>query len=298
MPAGFRYPPLKWLMAFEAAARHMSFTAAAEELGLSQATVSYQIKCLEGMVGSQLFERKPRHLQLTDIGQAYLPAIRRTFDELFASTAGLFAQVGQNHITVRVAISFMVLCLGPRLSDFRARHPAIRINFWSSIWASSEDTSAADLDIRFGLGTWPGYEATLLANDSAILVCSPQMAESLRTIDDLALLPPDRMIDVAGQDDLWRRAMLKYAGIPTISSGPRVDTTLAAAELACSSVGVVLLSKLFARPYLNSGRLVAPLDLELELKRAHYLLQPAARKRPPAEVLLFRDWLLRTDWSG
>lgn len=73
---GYKLPPLKWLMSFEAVARHLSFTAAAEELGLSQAAISYQIKCLEGVVGAPLFERRPRHVQLTDVGQTYLPPVR------------------------------------------------------------------------------------------------------------------------------------------------------------------------------------------------------------------------------
>ncbi|MFT5505770.1 MAG: LysR family glycine cleavage system transcriptional activator [Gammaproteobacteria bacterium] len=154
MTTGYKLPPLKWLMSFEAAARHLSFTAAAQELGLSQAAVSYQIKCLEGKIGFPLFDRKPRNLQLTDIGHAYLPSIRRVFDELTTSSAGLFGEIGQNTITVRVAISFMVLCLAPKLQEFKAAHPEININFWSSVWANSDDSVNADVDIRFGLGNW------------------------------------------------------------------------------------------------------------------------------------------------
>lgn len=297
MPSGYRLPPLKWLMSFEAAARHLSFTAAAEELGLSQAAISYQIKCLEGMVGFPLFERKPRNLQLTDVGHTYLPSVRRAFDELFASTAGLFGPIGQTVVTVRVAISFMVLCLAPRLGAFREAHPEITINFWSSIWANADAAADADLDIRFGLGNWPGYDAEVMARDSALLVGSPELARQFTGPQDLLHLSADRMITVAGQDDLWRRAMLDLEGGPPAGAGLRVDTSLAAAELAASGVGLTFLSRLFSRPYLQSGRLVAPFHLELEMARSHYLLQPTARKRPAPEVLLFRDWLLQIDWA-
>lgn len=298
MSLGYKFPPLKWLMSFESAARHMSFTAAAEELGLSQAAISYQIKCLEGMVGSPLFERKPRNLQLTDIGHAYLPSIKRAFDELFTSSAGLFGQIGQNVVTVRVAISFMVLCMGPKLKDFRAAYPEININFWSSIWANADDTINADIDIRFGLGNWPGYESTRIAPDAAILVCNPDLARKVASPEDIHNIATDQMINVVGQDDLWRRAMLKLTGKPVASAAFRVDTTLAAAELASSGVGFALLSRLFTKPYLESGRLVRPFDFELEMARSHYLLQPTAKMRPAAEVLIFRDWLLETDWSA
>jgi LysR family glycine cleavage system transcriptional activator len=294
----YKFPPLKWLMSFEAAARHMSFTAAAEELGLSQAAVSYQIKCLEGMINAPLFDRKPRNLKLTDVGQAYLPPIRQAFDDMFASTAGLFGNPGEKVITVRVAISFMTRCLAPALKEFYALHPDIKINFWSSIWANSQETGEADLDIRFGNGDWAGYEATRMTSDSAILVSSPQNAHLVRCAEDLASVPASRIITVAGFDDLWRRALLPSGQRPALGQGLRVDTTIAACELVASNVGMGFLSKLFAREDIAQGRLVTPGDIELKMARAHYLLQPRARKRPTPEVLIFKEWLLGRDWQA
>ncbi len=292
----YKFPPLKWLMSFEAAARHMSFTAAAEELGLSQAAVSYQIKCLESMIKAPLFERKPRNLKLTDIGHAYLPPIRRAFDEMFASTAGLFGKPGEKVVTVRVAISFMTRCLAPALCEFYALHPDIKINFWSSIWANSEESAEADIDIRFGAGDWAGYDATRITNDTAILVSSPRNAHMVQSPEDLANIPAGMIINVAGFDDLWRRALLPTKQRPALGQGIRVDTTIAASELVASNVGFAFLSKLFSCDEIEQGRLVTPGDIELRMARAHYLLQPRSQKRPETEVLIFKDWLLSREW--
>lgn len=296
MAKTYKFPPLKWLMSFEAAARHMSFTAAAEELGLSQAAVSYQIKCLESMIKAPLFDRKPRNLKLTDVGQAYLPPIRRAFDEMFASTAGLFGNPGEKVVTVRVAISFMTRCLAPALGEFYALHPDIKINFWSSVWANSEESAEADIDIRFGAGGWAGYDATRMASDTAILVSSPENAHMVRHREDLANIPASMIITVAGFDDLWRRALLPTRQRPALGQGIRVDTTIAASELVAANVGFAFLSRLFSRGEVEQGRLVMPGEIELKMARAHYLLQPRSQKRPEAEVLIFKEWLLSREW--
>ncbi|UXX81729.1 LysR family transcriptional regulator [Roseovarius pelagicus] len=296
MSNSYKFPPLKWLMSFEAAARHMSFTAAAEELGLSQAAVSYQIKCLESMIKAPLFERKPRNLRLTAVGQAYLPPIRRAFDEMFASTAGLFGNHGEKVVTVRVAISFMTRCLAPAMKDFYRQHPEIRVNFWSSIWANSDEADEADIDIRFGAGDWTGYDTTLLANDTAVLVSSPENASMVQRSEDLANIPERMMINVAGYDDLWRRALVQTDIRPALGKGIRVDTTIAASELVAAGAGFAFLSKLFSHSDLESGRLVMPGDIELKMERAHYLLQPKSQKRPGTEVLIFKEWLLAQRW--
>ena len=296
MSNSYKFPPLKWLMSFEAAARHMSFTAAAEELGLSQAAISYQIKCLESMIDAPLFERRPRNLRLTSVGQAYLPPVRRAFDEMFASTAGLFGNPGEKVVSVRVAISFMTRCLAPAMKEFYALYPDIKINFWSSIWANSEETEDADIDIRFGTGDWPGFVSTLITNDTAILVSSPENAHMIKTREDLASVPENMMINVAGYDDLWRRALVHTDKRPRFDHGIRTDTTMTGAELVAAGVGFAFLSKLFTRNDLSNGRLVTPGNIELKMERAHYLLQPQSKKRPAREVLVFKEWLLGKDW--
>ncbi len=270
----------------------MSFTAAAEELGLSQAAVSYQIKCLETMIKAPLFERRPRNLRLTAIGQAYLPPIRKAFDEMFASTAGLFGNHGEKVVTVRVAISFMTRCLAPAMKEFFDLHPGIRINFWSSIWANSDEADEADIDIRFGTGDWAGYDATLITNDTAILVSSPDNAHMLQSREDLTKIPVSMMINVAGYDDLWRRALVETDFRPALGKGIRVDTTLAASELVAAGAGFAFLSKLFSGRDLELGRLVKPGNIELEMERGHYLLQPKSQKRPDPDVLIFKEWVI------
>ncbi|MEM7226281.1 MAG: LysR substrate-binding domain-containing protein [Pseudomonadota bacterium] len=297
MADGYRFPALKWLMSFEAAARHLSFTAAAEELGLTQAAISYQIRMLESQVGFPLFERRPRHLRLTDMGHAYLPSVRKAFDELFASTTGLFGPIGERSVTIRVAVSFAVLCLAPRLKDFQARYPAIKVRVWSSIWANAIQSTEADFDIRFGAGKWPDYDATLLTPEQAVVVCSPNFAAGLAPSTGLGDLPAEQMISVAGQDDLWMRARAEGGAAAPLGGGFKVDTSLASAELAASGIGCAILLRRFAMPYLRAGRLVTPFTLDLGLSRSHYLLMPIGRERPRPEVLLLRDWLLALDWD-
>ena len=206
MSRRYALPPLKWLMAFEASARHLSFTAAADELGLTQAAVSYQIRMLETQLGFPLFERRPRQLRLTDMGHAYLPAVRRAFDSLLSSTAALFGQMGQRPVTIRVAISFAVLCLAPRLEEFRTLYPGVKLRVWSSIWANATEPAQADFDIRFGDGKWSGYESTRLADEEAVLVCSPALPTPPRSTEDVARIPASRRISIAGQEELWERA--------------------------------------------------------------------------------------------
>ena len=298
MSVGYRFPALKWLMSFEAAARHLSFTAAAEELGLTQAAISYQIRMLEQQVGFPLFDRRPRHLTLTDMGHAYLPSVRKAFDELFASTTGLFGPMGERSVTIRVAVSFAVLCLAPRLKLFQDLYPEIKVRVWSSIWANALQSTEADFDIRFGDGKWPDYDATLLTAEELAVVCSPVFAAGLSGPGAVLELPAHQMIGVAGQDDFWIKLRGQGVSEVPVGAGYKVDTSLAAAELAASGLGCAILLKRFAMPYLQSGRLVMPADLGLGLSRAHYLLMPIGRERPRPEVLLLRDWLLAVDWEG
>ena len=298
MTEGHSIPPIKWLLAFEAAARHMNFTAAGEELGLTQAAISYQIKSLEAQIGFPLFERRPRHLRLTDMGHAYLPSVRKAFDELSASTAGLFGPLGEGSVTIRVAISFAMFCLAPRLRDFRALYPSINVRIWSSIWANAMPATEADFDIRFGDGKWSGYETIHLTEESAVLVCSAELAKDFNSLDAVTRIQANQIISIAGQDDLWMRIFRETGARPPVGGGCKVDTSLVGAELAESGFGYAVLLKRFAAPFLRDGRLVAPLSIEFPLAKSHYLMMPVRNQRPRPEVLILRDWLLDLDWDA
>lgn len=285
-------PPLNWLRAFEAAARHTSFTAAATELGLTPAAVSHQVRSLEKDLGFALFERLPRSLQLTDMGRAYLPSVRKAFDELSASTAGLFGPMGGQAVTVRAPITTAVLWLGPRLTSFKAAYPEIDVRLASTLWADALTPEDIDIDIRLGHGRWPGFEAELLWNESAVPLCSPAYYTDQGKPKTLAALAGLDLIHITGYEDFWMR--LFHAGQvegPSAQRGFRVDTSLAALEMAAAGLGCTMVLGSFARRDLETGRLVRPLEIDLPLDQSHYFVMPDDGRRLRPEALLFRDWL-------
>lgn len=286
----YQLPPLNWLRAYEAAARHSSFTAAAGELGLTPAAISHQVRSLEKRIGFTLFERLARGLRLTDMGSAYLPSVRKAFDDLSASTVGLFGPVGEKPITVRAPVSYAVLCLAPRLKSLQRAFPQISVRLCSAIWADAIEAEAADVDIRFGDGLWPGYESRLIVNEGAVPVCAPDWP---RTGEQIVELARREVIQIMGCEDLWTR-LLHLVGASDVvpSTGYKVDTSLAAAEMAAVGMGSALVLRCFADPFVKSGRLIVPVDVELPLEQSHHLLLPEGQHRARPEVLLFREWLL------
>jgi LysR family transcriptional regulator, glycine cleavage system transcriptional activator len=283
----YRLPPLQWLRAFEASARHASFTAAARELAVTPAAVSHQIRSLEGVLGYRLFERQPRSLQLTDMGKAYLPPVRKAFEELSISTAGLFGLEGDLPLNVRVPVSFAVLWLAPRIGRFIAAYPKLRIRLFSVIWADSAPGDRADVDIRFGHGKWPGYTSSLLINEPSVAVCHPGL-----DVHGLEGIGQARLIHIMGLEDEWFR-LFRSAGLVMRPEHPfvTVDTSLAALELAAAGEGAAVVLERFAAVYERQGRIRRVPDLSLAQDQGHYFLAQEGSGPMRPEVLLFRDWL-------
>jgi len=286
---GYRLPNLNWLRAFECAARLRSFTAAAEELNLTQAAVSHQIRSLESMFGVQLFIRRSRTLDLTDMGKAYLPSVRGAIEELAFSTQGLFGPPTRNTVTVRAPISLGVLWLAPRLKQFRRQYPGIDVRVVSEIWADSIADRDVDVDIRLGSGAWAGYRAQRLAGESIVPVCAPGALETIRSVADLKAR---EMVHILGFEDHWAKCF-SNAGLdydPALV-GLSVDTTLAAVEIVVADGGVALILKRFAVDLARAGRVAIPIPLEIQLDQAHHMLVPAADVRLSADVGRFKTWL-------
>lgn len=286
---GYRLPNLNWLRAFECAARLRSFTSAAEELHLTQAAVSHQIRSLESMFGVQLFIRRSRTLDLTDMGKAYLPSVRGAIEELAFSTQGLFGPSTRNTVTVRAPISLGVLWLAPRLKQFRAQHPGIDVRIVSEIWADSISDRDVDVDIRLGAGAWAGYRAQRLADESIVPVCAPGACETIASVADLKA---HEMVHILGFEDHWAKCF-SNAGLdydPDLI-GISVDTTLAAVEIVAADGGVALILKRFAVDLARAGRVAIPVPIEIRLEQAHHMLVPAADFRLSADVDRFKTWL-------
>lgn len=285
-------PPLLLLRAFEAAARTSSFTAAAKELNLTQAAVSYQVRALEEHLGFALFERKPRGVRLTAMGVAYLAPVRKAFDDLAISTVGLFGARTRVHLLVQAPVSFAALWLAPRLPLFFAAHPNIEVRLSSTIWDTAAPDDATDLEVRYGDGRFQGYVAERLLNQNLVVACSPALLARAPTPLDLAALVGNQMIHIMGHETHWLGvlAALKIGDIDAIP-GPTVDTTVAALELAASGAGCVLTHPLFLQAYLRTGRLVLPSGQTFADPQSFYVVAPDRPQRTRREVRVFLDWL-------
>lgn len=284
-------PPLPWLRAFEAAARHQSFTAAAQELNLTQAAVSHQVRSLEKYLGVALFERLARTLRLTEIGSAYLPPLRQSFDDIAAATAGLFGPVGRRTLVIRAPVSFVSLWLASRIHRFTEAYPTITLRIVSSVWAHAPAEEGSDVDIRFGDGVWPGYQAELIHRFPAIAVCRPDLLADGDETARLIALSQMPLIHVTGYEDLWQRVFQPAGIVLPPYTGVNIDTTIGALEFAAAGFGATMVQTCFAEPYIASGRLVRALAAEVPLDAAHYILTSEGAKKTPPEALLFRNWL-------
>jgi len=183
-----KLPPLNALRAFEAAARALSFKRAAEELHVTQAAVSHQVRALEAQLGLELFVRKHRALELTPAGARYLPALSEAFDRLDDATLALRARPRTSRLVLSVVPSFAANWLVPRLGGFRARHSGIDLVVLSSSELVDFTRDAVDVGIRFGPGAWPRVRADLLFGEEYLAVVSPKLARgkrALRKPDDL-----------------------------------------------------------------------------------------------------------------
>jgi LysR family transcriptional regulator, glycine cleavage system transcriptional activator len=288
----FDLPPLNWLRAFEAAARHLSFTNAAHELHLTQAAISKQVKLLELQLRQQLFVRLPRSLVLTKSGEAYLPKVRDAFERLDAGTQEVFGRQRRAVVTVRCAVSFAVNWLAPRLPDFIAKHPASKIRLVSSVWSDTDDANRFDLDIQYGTGSWNNAVCHRLTQETLRPLCAPSLVQgkgSLRTPTDLQ---KHRLLHVIGYQEGWA-TWLGAAGVSDIDpgSGLQCDTSLFAFELAASGGGVALGRTSLIGKDIQLGRLVAPFALAVPIEEAFYLITPK-HDTLPDDGQLFVAWMV------
>lgn len=292
----YQLPPLPAVQAFEASARHESFAAAARELFLSQAAVSHRVRQLELTLGYKLFYRKPRKLALTELGKAYLPSVRKTLDDLSVSTTGLFGPIGSKvpSLTVRAPISFATLWLAPRLELFCDAYPGIDIRMKTSIWTGGLEEEPADIEVRNGHGAWDGYFAERLMQDVAIPMCSPSTLRKEGAVSNVEDFNNSKLVHILSLEDLWQR-LIRSNGMEgeVQMNGIIVDSTVAALELASSSLRYTIAPLQLAKSYIETGRLVVAHPVQLELESANYLLIPAKQKSMKPETLLFRDWLLQ-----
>jgi len=309
----YRLPPLNALRVFEAAARHLSFKEAANELSITQAAVSHQIKSLEDYLGVQLFKRAGRGVQLTEAARACLPKLREGFDSLAAAVEMIHVRADETDLQITAPPVFTARWLMPRLADFAKREPKIDVRVVSSskmVDAGALDSAAlvGNLDLRsetsgveihLGAGDYPGYRADRLFGVSTVAVASPQLVRGrspIREPADLAhhtLLHDDAM-DLVAHGHAWQK-WLEVAGVADKidgTHGPHFSSNILSLEAASQQLGVALALRPMVDADLASGRLCAPFKVELKPQSAYYLVCPEVIAERPA-VAAFRSWLLQ-----
>jgi LysR family glycine cleavage system transcriptional activator len=286
-------PTLSWLRAFESAARTSSFAAAAAELNLTAGAIGYQIRALEAHLGFALFERLPRGVKLTPMGVAYLPSVRNAFEEIADSTLGLFGGTERVKVTVHAPVSLTALWLAPQLPAFMAANPGIDIRMSSLVWDNAAPDESTDLEIRYGTGNWHGYRSEHLLKQGIVVVCSPGLLQAAHRHGDVATFVSRHLVSIIGYEKHWLRVRrgLQIED-PATNSGPTVDTTIAALELAANGAGCALTHRVFLAAYFASGRLVRAVDREFADDSSFFVCTPQRRQRTRRQVQLFRDWLI------
>jgi len=289
----FQLPPLAGLLAFEVAARYDNFAKAAKELNLTQSAVSHRVRMLESYLGYPLFERLPRGLKLTESGKAYLPSIRKSFEQIFSSTAGIFGRKDKGMLTIRAPVSYTALWLSPIITSFRSLYPGIQIRLTSSVWAEDLASEEIDIDFRLGFGYWPNCVSMPILTETVVPVCNPDN-EALKSnqLIQLADIASQPLIHVMGIEDLW----MKYFAEANISlvikaSDIHVDSAVAALEIAARSDSIALIQKRFLPAYFSTGRLCTAFNIEMEIEQGVYLVEPDSPKQIKPEAILFREWL-------
>lgn len=292
-----RLPPLNALRAFEAAARHLSFNAAAAELHVTPAAISHQIKALEADLGVKLFRRLNRAVRLTDAGQACLPELRDAFDRLAEAVARARRADTGGILTVSSSPALAAKWLMPRFERFRAAHPDIDLRVDASMHLVDFTREDVHVGLRYGRGNYPGLHTELLLRSEVFPVCAPALldgAHPLRTPEDLqhhTLIHDETLaLDPSCPDwAMWLRA----AGVATVNParGLRFNQIALALDAAMSGRGVALARNVFAAADLTAGRLVRPFGAAIPVDFAVYVVLPPALLEVP-KVRAFRDWLL------
>jgi LysR family glycine cleavage system transcriptional activator len=289
-----RLPSLNGLRAFEAAARHLSFTNAAAELNVTQTAISHQIRRLEEELGVRLFVRQNRALALTPEAAQYLPGVRAAFNDLRFATDRLLHKDNENVLTVSTLASLAAKWLLPRLPVFQEAHPGIDVRITTSTTLVDFKSGGVDAAIRYGRGHWPGLRADWLMADELFPVCSPALitgSRPLRCPEDLA--HQTLLHTSAGYNDDWR-LWLTAAGLPPdISKHPGLtfDLILVTVQAAIDGLGVAMGRTSYVEADIAKGRLVVPFKIALPADAGFYLVSPEARADSP-KLSAFRHWLV------
>ncbi len=284
-----RLPPLSAVRVFEAAARRQNFTAAAAELGMTQAAVSYQIRLLEERLGMPLFARIKGRVSLTEAGRRIAPLVASAFEILGDAFSGLVAE-DQALLSISTAQTFATTVLAPRLGDFQIRHPDLAVRLSTDNRIVDFSTGEFHAAIRMGRGGWPGLRCHFLFRLNLSPICGAEFAAAHRLDHPAQLLDLPRL---SPGDDWWNDwfALFGIAARDGADQGLELDNQVMEANAVLSGAGIALMTPMFWRRDLAAGRLVQPFpDLYLS-SRSYWLVYPEGR-RNQAKIATLRDWML------
>ncbi len=286
-----RLPPLNSLKAFEAAARRLSFTLAADELHVTQAAISHQVKSLEEYLQTPLFVRYPRKLELTEPGEALMHQLSKCFDEMDSAISGLLQQHNRQSLKLRMGSAFAAKWMSPRLPEFSQQYPEIDLSFNYSQVIANFDSTNVDICITFGNGEWPGLEAYPIIHLDFFPVCSPALVHRYGDITS-----PHQLADLPLLHDLdyytWTQWLLQV-GADDINPrrGSILDDSNVLMQAAIDGQGVAMCSTALVSDHLAAGHLVRLFDDTFVSRWAYHLAFPSKHANNPS-IIAFRDWLL------
>lgn len=290
-------PPLSAIRVFEAAARHLNFTRAADELGMTQAAVSYQIKLLEERVGGPLFLRRPREVALTEAGQRLAPQLRDAFDTLREAFADL-ADQSEGTLTINTMHTFAANWLAPRLGTFNLAHPNIAVRLETTTRVVDFAREEVDVVVRSGKGIWPGLVSTKLFDVHFTPMIAPQLAEEVGGINE----PKDVLkVPLLDPRDEWWIIWFKAHDLPleelAKQTSPSFNMMTLDAEAAMAGMGITLLMPEYFQRELEQGRLIMPFKRTINQDSGYWLAYPEGRRNVP-KIRVFRDWIVAEAASG
>ncbi len=275
-------PPLTWFRAFEAAARRLSFTAAAEELHLTQSAISQQVRSLELRLGVTLFQRKPRGLALTDEGRQLLPEVSGALDTLAGVARRYEPSKSQAQLTVAASVSVIQCVITPAMNRLREELPGVKLRLMSTVWPDDFRSADTDVEIRFGSSHLVGDGAQRLLPDDLVVLASSAVKVDKNRLQDFPL------IETVGTTDGWQQ-WVELAGYPeTLEPSLFVDYHGAAIAFATAGAGLTLTSSLIATPLIASGQLQQVRPEVLPSRDGYFL----ALRNPQDETAnRFAEWL-------
>lgn len=284
-------PPLSAIRVFEATARHLSFTRAAEELGMTQAAVSYQIKLLEERLGAPLFLRRPRGIVLTEAGQRLAPRTSEAFD-ILRDAYGRFSEAEPATLIVNTMHTFASQWLAPRLGTFQLAHPEIAVRLETTSRVVDFAREEVDVVVRAGKGQWPGLVAHELLAVRFTPMLSPRLAASVGGIRE----PKDILkLTLVDPRDPWWISWFNANGLPLEAlerqESPSLSMQALDAEVAMAGLGVALLTPAYYRRELAEGKLIQPFEQVLDEGNSYWLAYPESRRNVP-KIRAFRDWIV------